>query len=138
GVDQVADLVADGLLPSGQAVDVGVDTRIPGVGHGSFTLGHPMAGGRGTGPQRRGHPCPRAGPGAAFSSTTALTSPGCSASRARARQAGQAAWARLAVPAGLPLRTSQNAIAPSMSTPAAASAGPVATCSTCRAAAPRK
>ena len=33
GVDELADLAADRLLPLGQRVDVGVDTRVGGVGH---------------------------------------------------------------------------------------------------------
>ena len=33
GVDQVADLAADGLLPVRQGIDVGVDARVRGVGH---------------------------------------------------------------------------------------------------------
>ena len=32
-VDEVADLLADRLLPRGQSVDVGVDSGVPGVRH---------------------------------------------------------------------------------------------------------
>jgi hypothetical protein len=38
GVDQLADLAADGLLPVGQGVDVGVDAWVGGVGHGRPTI----------------------------------------------------------------------------------------------------
>ena len=37
-VDQVADLAADGLLPCGQGIDVGVNAWIRGVGHDGSTL----------------------------------------------------------------------------------------------------
>src|SRR4029453_19577327 len=38
GVDQVADLAADRLLPVGQRVDVRVDTRVGRVAHGGLTI----------------------------------------------------------------------------------------------------
>src|SRR5215211_8392280 len=38
GMDQLADLAADGLLPVGQGVDVGVDARVGGPGHGRSIL----------------------------------------------------------------------------------------------------
>lgn len=37
-VDEIGDLAADGLLPIGQDVDVGVNTRVGGVGHAGSTV----------------------------------------------------------------------------------------------------
>src|SRR5215207_4024154 len=38
GVNQIADLAADGLLPIGQGIDVGVNARVGGVCHGGPTI----------------------------------------------------------------------------------------------------
>ena len=38
GVDQVAYLAADGLLPVGESVNVGINARVGGVSHGGPTL----------------------------------------------------------------------------------------------------
>src|ERR1022692_921803 len=38
GVDEVADLAADGLLPSGQGIDVSIHGRVGGGSHGEATI----------------------------------------------------------------------------------------------------
>jgi len=35
GVDQIADLATDGLLPVGQGIDIGINARVNGIDHGS-------------------------------------------------------------------------------------------------------
>ena len=45
GVDRIADLSADGLLPYGQGIDVDINARVGGVGHG-FTITMEAAGGQ--------------------------------------------------------------------------------------------
>jgi hypothetical protein len=37
-VDQITNLAADGLLPIGQGIDVGVNTRVGGVWHDGSTI----------------------------------------------------------------------------------------------------
>ena len=37
-VDEIANLAADGLLPIGQGIDVGVNTRVGSVGHAGSTV----------------------------------------------------------------------------------------------------
>jgi hypothetical protein len=37
-VDEIANLAADGLLPIGQGIDVGVSTRVGSVGHAGSTV----------------------------------------------------------------------------------------------------
>jgi len=37
-VDEIANLAADGLLPIGRGVDVGVSTRVGNVGHAGSTV----------------------------------------------------------------------------------------------------
>src|SRR5215216_629906 len=62
GMDQLADLAADGLLPVGQGVDIGVDARVGGPGHGRSILS--ISGAAGVGDvHSAGEDAGRPGPG---------------------------------------------------------------------------